>query len=66
MARRCGMVYTDAEFVTTCAAHDIGFDLFGAKVVEGLTSGAIDLGELGVGAGEEGAVASIWGIAGTE
>jgi hypothetical protein len=32
-----GMVYTDAEFAAACTAHDARFDLFGAKVVEGLT-----------------------------
>lgn len=74
-----GVVDADAKLAAACAAHDIGLDLFGAKVVEGLDKveegahfdGAVDLGELGEetgeeGTGEEGAVACIGGVAGTE
>jgi hypothetical protein len=32
----CGMIYTDAEFAAACAAHDVGFDLFGPTSSRGL------------------------------
>lgn len=50
------MVYTEAEFAAACVvAHEVDFDLFGAKVVEGLDEveegahfeGIVDLGKLG-------------------
>jgi hypothetical protein len=60
-----------------CTAHDVEFDLFDTKDVEGeveegaYSDGAVELGELGEEAGEEGtgekgAVASIWTVAGTD
>lgn len=36
------MVSPDAEFSTVCAAHDVCFDLFGAKVFVGLTGTHFD------------------------
>lgn len=31
------MAYTNAEFAVACAAREVGFDLFEAKVIEGVT-----------------------------
>lgn len=75
----CGMVDTDAELAAAGTAHEVGLDLFGAKVVEGRHEleegahfeGAVHLRELGEetgekGTGEEGAVSCIRGVAGTE
>ena len=73
------MVDTDAELAAAGAAHEVGFDLFGAKVVEGLDEikegahfdCAVDLGELGEEtreecAREEGEVTGIGCVAGAE
>jgi hypothetical protein len=65
----CGMVYTDAQFAATCATHDVGFDLFGATVVEldevergAYFDGTVDLGELREEVGEE-STGEEWAVA---
>jgi hypothetical protein len=70
----CGIVHADAEFASPCAAHDLGLDLFRAKVVEGLDvveedayiDGAVDLGERKEGRERRGRQSAYGKIVGTE